>query len=150
MNVTGGALGLIAVGGFFGAAAREAVEQWIPTSRGAFPVATLLVNLAGAFLLGVLLATLVRTGDDRASRQRIRLLAGTGFLGAFTTYSTFAVESDLLIHDGHAATALVYVVISVVAGLASCTAGLLVSARWGRPSMSLPLDPDTDAEEDSP
>ncbi|HET9690947.1 MAG TPA: CrcB family protein, partial [Acidimicrobiales bacterium] len=85
------AMALVVVGGFAGAGGREAVEQALPPSPGAFPVATFAINLAGAFVLGALLEALVRAGDDTGWRRRARLVAGTGFCGAFTTYSTLAV-----------------------------------------------------------
>ena len=146
VRLTPGAVGLVAVGGFFGAAARNAIDQEIFSPRVGFPTATFVVNLAGAFLLGTLLETLVLLGDDLGTRRRVRLLAGTGFLGAFTTYSTFAVEADLLVHYGRAGTAAIYVAVSVIGGIGACTVGLILAAKRGRTSKSLPIDPDVDAE----
>lgn len=121
----------VACGGVFGAAARDAVEQALPTPRNGFPLATMLVNLVGAFLLGVLLEALVRAGADSGWRRRARLLAGTGFIGAFTTYSTFAVEADLLVRAGRGAVAAGYVLATVVGGLVAAVAGIVVSSRPG-------------------
>ena len=56
--------------------------------------------------------------------QYLRPFAATGFLGAFTTFSTFVVETDLLVRDGHAATAATYAVASLVGGLAAAWAGI--------------------------
>lgn len=143
------ALGAVAVGGLFGAAAREAIEQALPTGSGRFPVATLLINLGGALLLGGLLEGLSRAGDDTGARRTGRLLAGTGFLGAFTTYSTFAVESDLLIRASRPALAAFYIAATALGGLFAVILGVALAARqrrWG--GAGLPVDPDLDDDED--
>ena len=132
-------------GGVGGAAAREAIEQAMRSPRDGFPVATFVINLCGALALGFLLEVLVRAGDDSGWRRRARLLAGTGFCGAFTTYSTFAVESVQLGHHGAWPTAVAYVVASVVGGVATAAAGVALGAARARGSVAeLPLDPDTD------
>lgn len=134
---------LVAAGGTAGAAAREAVGQALPATRGAFPVATFLVNISGAFVLGLLLDALAH---DRSESMaiRLRLLAGTGFLGAFTTYSTFAVEIVQLGRVGHVGVAAGYAAATMAAGLIAGWAGI----RLGRPAAAaarrLPLDPDID------
>jgi CrcB protein len=139
----------VALGGLFGAAARDAVHQALPAAGGAFPWATFVVNLSGAFALGVLLEALVRAGGDRGRRRQARLVLGTGFLGAFTTYSTLAVEADLLVRGAHAVVAVLYVAASVVGGLLTVTAGMTVAAgghRWQQARLA--VDPDLDAEGD--
>ncbi|WP_435196773.1 fluoride efflux transporter CrcB [Natronomonas sp. EA1] len=83
-------LAVVAVGAFLGATARYAVALALP---GAFPWGTLLVNVAGSFLLGVLLYEERLVGGLPAEFQ---VLAGTGFLSSFTTFSTFAVETATL------------------------------------------------------
>jgi len=80
-------LGLVAAGGVAGALCRHAVVGALP---GGFPWGTLAVNVVGAFLLGALLYE--RRFRD-AVPARLRLVAGTGFLSSFTTYSTFAAET---------------------------------------------------------
>jgi CrcB protein len=68
-------------------------------------------------------------------------------MGAFTTYSTFATETDLLVRAGRSLTALIYVVVTLVGGLAATTAGIaLAAARGGGRAANLPVDPDVDAE----
>ena len=89
-------------------------------------MATLGVNLLGAFLLGVLLAGLARRGPDVGRSRIARLAVGTGFCGALTTYSTFAVETDLLATHGRPAVALGYVAVSIMVGLAASAAGMHV------------------------
>ncbi len=135
---------LVAVGGFFGAAAREAVEQTLPTPAGSLPVATLAINCSGAYLLGLLLAVLLK-GAQSPARRRLQMLVGTGFLGAFTTYSTFAVEADLLVRANRLGTAALYVAVTAVGGLIAALAGIASAALPARPRpVALPLDPDVD------
>ena len=132
-------------GGVLGAAAREAIEQAMPTARRGFPTATFLINVGGAFILGVMLEALVRSGDDVGWRRKARLFGGTGFCGAFTTYSTLAVETVQLARQGAWSTAGAYVVASVICGFAAAAAGIVVAAPRGRWSgAALPVDPDVD------
>jgi CrcB protein len=121
-------LAVIAAGGAIGGPARYAVSELIPVAAGGFPWATLWTNLSGSFALGLLVVVLAR--HFRPSRSRyLRAFLGTGFCGAYTTYSTFAVETDLLVRDGHTATAATYVVVSIVIGLAAVYLGMTVG-RW--------------------
>lgn len=104
----------VAVGGALGSLARVAVDR-VVAPVGALPVATFLVNVSGALALGLLLA---RTEDPRW-----RALLGTGLLGAWTTFSTLAVEVDGLLRDD-LLLAGAYVAATLGAGL--------VAARIGR------------------
>jgi fluoride exporter len=140
------AIALVMVGGALGAAAREAIEQAWRSGTTGFPAATFAINLSGSFLLGVLLEVLVRAGSDSGWRRRARLLGGTGFCGGFTTYSTFALESVQLGRHGAVGTGFLYVILSIVGGLAVATFGI-VAASWrsrSRPGDGLPVDPDVD------
>lgn len=123
---------LVATGGFLGAAARYGVSLGLPTRTGSWPTGTFVVNLAGAFLLGVLLEALARRGPDEGCRRHVRLFLGTGFCGAFTTYSTLATETDLLIRDGASGLAFAYALISLFAGLVLTTAGIAVAVGHHR------------------
>src|SRR5205085_11955756 len=110
----------VAIGGALGASARYGVTQLITLSPDSFPWATFWTNVSGSFALGVVLAlVLERFPPSRYARA----FAATGFLGAYTTYSTFAVETDLLVKDGHAGIAVAYVVVSFVAGFVAVFAG---------------------------
>jgi fluoride exporter len=107
-----------------------------------------MVNLSGAFILGLLLEALVRSGEDVGWRRRARLAGGTGFCGGFTTYSTLAVETVQLARHGVWSTAALYVVVSVLGGLVAAVAGILVGAAHARWSTTwLPVDPDVDQVE---
>jgi CrcB protein len=119
-----GLVGLVAVGGIVGTVARYGLSRWLPAGSG-FPWGTFLANLAGAAVLGALLQQLSRRGDDTGTRRDLRLLVGTGFCGGLTTYSTFAVEADLLFRAHRVGLGLGYLVATVWAGL--LVAGLAVA-----------------------
>lgn len=119
---------LVAVGGALGTTARYAVTHLVGTGH-LLPWATLVVNVSGAFLLGLLLERLSRAGPETPRRRRVRLGLGTGLLGGFTTYSALALEVHDLVGSAQAAAAIGYGVGSVLAGLAACAAGVALAAR---------------------
>jgi CrcB protein len=122
---TAGVLAAIALGGMVGASARYGIARVAPVRAGHFPWATFATNLAGSFLLGLLLVVLL---ERLRPTRYLRPFAATGILGAFTTMSTYQVEMVLLVRDGHASTALLYAVGTVAAGVGLAFAG----ARAGR------------------
>lgn len=91
-------------GGFFGAMSRYVIDIFIET---AFPIATLLTNIIGSFLLGMLFASIYKTGRRHVI---VHHLFGVGFLGSFTTFSTFAVDALLLFQIGHIVQAAFYII----------------------------------------
>jgi CrcB protein len=119
-----GLVAAVAAGGMAGTLLRAlAADLWPPPGDG-FPWATFGVNMVGSFVLGfALIAALERAAPSRY----VRPLIGTGFCGGLTTFSTFAVQMDLLIKDGHAGTALLYLVTSVGLGLLLARAGVLLA-----------------------
>jgi CrcB protein len=127
-------VGLVALGGVFGTAAREALALALPLripAAGGFPLAILLINVGGAFLLGLLLEALTRRGSDTGRRRTLRLLLGTGFLGGFTTYSALATDTALLLGApvaGPFGLAAGYALGSVLAGAIATWAGIAVGA----------------------
>ena len=129
LHLTAPALGLVAVGGAVGTLARYGLARAWSTPADGWPWATLIANLAGSLVLGLLLAALAVRGDDTGGRRRLRLLLGTGFCGGLTTYSTFAVECAELLRDGRVARALVYAAVSVGLGLLLAAVGLVVGRR---------------------
>ncbi len=119
---------VVALGGAVGAAARYGLGH-VLTPVGGWPLGTLAANLLGAFLLGALLETLVRRGEEGGRIQVLRLALGTGVLGGFTTFSSLALELERLLADGAVATALGYAVVSLVLGFGACLAGIVLAAR---------------------
>ncbi len=115
-------------GGAAGTALRAAVALAVPTLAGV-PVATIAINVVGAFTLGLLLGVLGRRGDDTGRRRLVRLALGTGVLGGFTTYSTLAVDTATLLTAGRLAEGLAYGVGTVLAGLAAAAAGVRLGER---------------------
>src|SRR6478672_12922157 len=95
------------VGGTLGTASRYLIGLSVP-HLGRLPVATFGINVTGAFVLGVLLERLALGGADQGRRRLVRLAAGTGFLGGYTTYSTLAVDTVSLWRDGLPAEAVAY------------------------------------------
>ncbi len=108
----------VAVAGATGALSRYAISAALPRPEGGFPWATLAINLAGSLVLGLVVAI----APGRWSEE-LRLGIGVGFLGAFTTFSTFSVEAGALVRAGQARSAAAYVVVSVLGGLALAAGG---------------------------
>ena len=89
---------ILGLGGFLGALSRYVVSDWAAQKWGpAFPYGTLIINLAGSFILGFFLAA---STERIPVDPRLRLFLATGFLGAFTTFSTFTYESAELMMNG--------------------------------------------------
>ena len=117
---------MVAAGGILGVAARYGVTRAIPTAHEGFPWATFWINVSGSFVLGLFLViALERVGPTKY----LRPFFATGFLGSFTTFSTFSVETDLLIKGGHVWTAVAYVTATLVVGLLSAWLGIRVGRR---------------------
>ena len=119
---------LAAAGGALGGLARAGFAGLAPRDPGGWPWATLLVNLVGCLLLGVLLAVLARR---RPEGERLQVFLGTGVLGGFTTYSAFALEVTDLAAAGRLAAAGGYVAVSVVGGVLALAAGAWVGRALG-------------------
>ncbi|AJM76988.1 fluoride efflux transporter CrcB [Rathayibacter toxicus] len=118
-------MGVVAVGGAVGTAARYAVALAVPAWSG-LPIATIVVNLLGAFLLGVLAEFLAARGPDDGPRRTLRLLVGTGVLGGFTTYSTFSLDTVTLIETGRIAEAVVATAGTLLLGVLAALLGIVV------------------------
>jgi CrcB protein len=101
---------------------------------GSFPLATFVINITGSFIIGFFL-TLV--AERISLGQHVRLAVAVGFVGAYTTFSTFEYETARLIEEGHLAAALLNVVLSVVVGFVAVWAGIFAArALEGSPVMS--------------
>lgn len=119
-------------GGALGTALRAVLAEALPTPAGGLPVATLTVNLVGAFVLGWLIIAVTRLFDDPDLARRIRLGVGTGACGGFTTFSTFMVESVRLGEGGSVAIDAVYLAVSLAGGLAAAFGGIALAHAWPR------------------
>jgi CrcB protein len=117
---------LVGIGGAIGAMARFGAGKLIghvwPAS---FPLATLLINILGSTLMGVLVGLLARLTPSWS--ETARLFAAVGVLGGFTTFSAFSLETVMLIERGDMLWAGAYVLLSVVVCLAGLYLGLLVT-----------------------
>jgi CrcB protein len=118
-------LAAIALGGLVGALARYGLGRGFPTATGSFPSTTLLINVVGSLLLGLLVGV---TAKRARAPRLLRPALGTGVLGGFTTFSTFAVDADRLVSTGHAASAVGYLAATLVAGTVAAAVGLAAAA----------------------
>ena len=112
----------VAIGGALGAMARYAVSTWIfSVSSHKFPYATLSVNVLGSFIMGILFVVII---ERAALPVEMRGLLMIGFLGAFTTFSTFSLDALGLWQNGHLFLALVYVLATVVLCLVAISSSI--------------------------
>lgn len=118
---------VVAAGGTLGTLIRALLGDAFPVRPGQWPWTTFCINVTGAFLLGLLLQTLALHGPDTGARRLTRLGLGTGVLGGYTTYSTFAVESAALGLGGRGGLALAYDGGSVLAGVLAAWLGFVVA-----------------------
>jgi CrcB protein len=118
---------MIGVGGFAGSIARYLLGNYVGSRLGfRFPYGTLLVNISGCFVLGVCMALLART----TANPYWRYLVPIGFIGAYTTFSTFEYETLRAMQDGQLATGLLNVAVSVIAGFAAVWLGDVVGRAF--------------------
>ena len=114
-------LAAIAVGGVAGAEARYGLGLAVPHGAGQWPWATLLINVSGCLLIGVLMVVLLELGHPH---PLARPLLGVGVLGGYTTFSAFSLDSMLLYERGETALAALYVLASVALSIGGLFAGL--------------------------
>ncbi|MBD8890219.1 fluoride efflux transporter CrcB [Roseibium litorale] len=116
---------LVMLGGGLGAGGRHLVGLLALRHLGSgFPYGTLTVNVVGSLIMGLFIGFLAR--HDVPYSQDIRLLAATGFLGGFTTFSSFSLDTAFLWERGQWELALGYVALSVIVSLAAVFAGLQI------------------------
>ncbi|TVZ39202.1 CrcB protein [Alteromonadaceae bacterium 2753L.S.0a.02] len=114
----------VAAGGAVGAMARYGVSVVLATQHIKFPIATLTVNVLGSFLMGVCYVIIVEKG---LIAQEWRHVVMIGFMGAFTTFSTFSLESLHLLQSGHFLTAASYMIISLLACVLAVFLGITIT-----------------------
>ncbi len=115
----------VAIGGIIGCCARYGMTQLVQLVYGrSFPLATLIINVLGCFLMGFLF---FETLDRISISPTLRTGILTGGLGGFTTFSTFAMESLLLLEDGETSYAIIYLLLSVFLGLFAALLGAYIA-----------------------
>ncbi len=118
---------LVALGSALGAPARYLLDRLIQGRHDrVLPWGTWTINVTGSFLLGLLFGLASRSGWD----GRMLAAAGTGFLGSYTTFSTFTWETVRLVEDRAYVAAVANVTLSLVAGLAAVSAGVALGLNW--------------------
>jgi len=112
---------VVGVGGFLGAIARYLLGSYIGSRYGVrFPYGTFVINVSGSFFVGLVLALLARTTASPFWRYLIPI----GFIGAFTTFSTFEYETLRAVQEGQAFAGLLNVALSVIVGFVAVWAGV--------------------------
>ncbi|WP_432251730.1 fluoride efflux transporter CrcB [Streptomyces sp. HNM1019] len=119
-------LAAVAVGGAIGACARYGAALLWPTAPGTFPWTTFWVNVIGCGVIGVFMVIIT---DVWAAHRLVRPFFGTGVLGGFTTFSTYAVDIQRLVEDGRATTGLLYLAATMLAALAAVWAAANLTRR---------------------
>lgn len=128
----GPAVVAVSVGGALGASARYGASLLWPTHTGGFPWTTFWVNVVGCFVIGAFMVVIT---EAWAAHRLVRPFFGTGVLGGFTTFSTYAVDIQRLVDTGHPRTALAYLAATLVAALAAVWLAVTAARRvlaWRR------------------
>lgn len=111
----------VMTGGAIGAGARYGLARALSAVAGGWPWATFIANVAGGFLMGLMAAHMLRSG---IGGENLRLFAGVGILGGFTTFSAFSLEMAMMVERGEMALAGGYALASVLIALLALFAGL--------------------------
>jgi CrcB protein len=119
----------VAVGGALGSLGRWGVASALPHDSGGFPWGTVAVNVAGCFLIGVLMVVVI---ERMSHRRLVRPFFGTGVLGGFTTFSTYVVDTRTLVAAHRIGEAVAYAGLTLVAGFLAVVAGLRLTERLVR------------------
>jgi fluoride exporter len=130
-----GVLACVVVGGALGSLARYGIGRVVHAPVDGFPRATFSINLTGAFALGCFLAFVNQRGWPA---RYVRPLFAVGFCGAFTTFSTMAVETVTLVKDHHAGLGVGYLLSSIALGLLTCILGVRLGRLVARSSAMRP------------
>ncbi|WP_211747549.1 fluoride efflux transporter CrcB [Paenibacillus sp. Marseille-Q4541] len=122
----------VGAGGFLGTVVRYGVQLWLQPASSIFPMAVLFINLVGCLFLGWFFTV---TPAKWRIPAEWRLLIGTGFTGAFTTFSTFTVDSIHLLENEHIVMAAAYILLSVFVGLFMSYIGIKIGEWMVRPRL---------------
>ncbi|MFI9331115.1 fluoride efflux transporter CrcB [Kitasatospora sp. NPDC052868] len=125
----GPAVAVVALGGAIGASARYGAGLLWPTGPAGFPWTTLLVNVAGCAVIGVFLVVIT---EGRPAHPLLRPFFGTGVLGGFTTFSTYAVDARQLLEEGRPGAGLAYLGLTLLAALGAVWAAVALTRRLVR------------------
>ena len=116
---------IIGIGGFLGAISRYGVALWIGQRWGrSFPLGTFVINVSGSFLIGLLMSLFT---ERFMVNPQWRLMLVVGFLGAYTTFSTFEYETGTLLKDSEWLIAMLNVVLSVLVGFFALKLGEVIA-----------------------
>lgn len=127
------AVAVVALGGATGASARYGAALLWPTPTGGFPWTTLVVNVVGCAVIGVFMVVI---SEAWTAHRLVRPFFGTGVLGGFTTFSTYAVDIERLVAGGRARTGLAYLGLTLLAALAAVWSAVWLTRRalaWRQP-----------------
>lgn len=127
-------LAVVVLGGAVGSVLRYAISRAVHPAADGFPTATLIINLTGSLLLGALI---VAVTEIWRPHHLLRPLLGTGLLGGYTTFSTFALE----VRGAHAAVATTYLIVSVAGGVLAAWFGMAAVRRM-EPRLHIAADHD--------
>jgi CrcB protein len=125
-------LALVAAGGALGSCLRYGVGLALPHDGGGWPWSTFAVNVVGAFLLGWLLEALGRRGPETLRQRRLRLFAGTGVLGGFTTYSSLVLDVTEVGDGSSWVHAAAYAGTTLLLGTLAAVLGMWLASRGPR------------------
>ncbi|MFE3830515.1 fluoride efflux transporter FluC [Streptomyces sp. NPDC059092] len=120
------AVAVVALGGVTGASARYGASLLWPTGPGVFPWTTLTVNAVGCAVIGVFMVVIT---DLRTAHPLVRPFFGTGVLGGFTTFSTYAVDIQRLVADGRAGLGTAYLGLTLLAAFAAVWSAVWATRR---------------------
>jgi CrcB protein len=118
----------IAFGGIVGAEGRYGLGKWIPHQGGSFPWSTVIINATGCLLIGVLMVVIL---ELTSPHRLLRPFLGVGVLGGYTTFSTFAVDTEGLVQNHRPAVALWYVLVTLALCLVAVFAATILTRVIG-------------------
>ena len=124
--ITPRVLAWIALGGILGSLARFTISYlWNPDHVGGFPFGTLVINVCGCLVIGMVVPVLA--GHPR--EEHLRPFIVTGVLGGFTTFSAFALESGVILNDGHLGLVALYIGATLLLGMLAVPIGVRITRR---------------------